>query len=250
MSRCLYLFAALMILAAGCQESNRMASVANPMSSAEYQSRPEMTESLFKDDQQALSNETIATILGSRIVIPDRCRVVVVRYGELGTHPWWTPELAQLDQEAVNTLLNQLRSCNRVSQANVLPSMLAPRVQSVPQLRQCAARCQADLILLYRPRGHSYQKERVLVSDQVKAYCQVEAVLLDVRTGVIPFTSTSVKDFTAKKSGKDFDFAETVRAAEIQAQAEALKEVADQTTQFLTTTPMPTISESTNAGES
>ena len=45
-----------------------------------------LTESLFREDQALLGNEELKTILGSPVVLPDRAKLAVVRFGRL---PYW-----------------------------------------------------------------------------------------------------------------------------------------------------------------
>ncbi|MBI5095628.1 MAG: hypothetical protein HZB26_24735 [Candidatus Hydrogenedentes bacterium] len=83
----------------------------------------------------------------------------------------------------------------------------------------------------------AYYKYRTLKSDQAKAYCSVEAVLLDVRTGIVPFTSAAVAEFLAQKDKDSFTFSEAVDAAEQEAAGKALLEVAGDLTKFLNALP-------------
>ena len=227
----------LMLLLAGCQS----ASTSNVMYAPdESPGRAALTESLFRSDQEVMTNESIERILDSTVVLPAHSRIVVLRFGE--TQPryywWWSsPEAARLEQGTLDGLLDELRKSPRVGSAMLLPSMLVPPSHSIPHLRQAAARCQADLVLLYRTSHYTYEKQRAFAADQVRAYCVVESVLLDVRTGVIPFTSTAVRDYTAEKTGKDINFAETVQLAQINAQAEALKKISTETVAFLGDVP-------------
>lgn len=216
------------LLCVGCQ-SARM----DYMSSPEYQARLELQESLFPGDQAVLSNEAIEQILSTRVVLPDKGRIAILRYGDRTGRRWWSDEVARLDRETAENLVARLRSSPRIADAALLPSLLTPREQSVPHLRAAAARYQADLLLIYRAASDRYEKQRLLGSDETRAYCTVEAVLLDTRTGIIPFTSVVVQDYTAKKSGEDLDLAETARKAELKALGQALDRVAGELVEFL-----------------
>lgn len=52
------------------------------------------------------------------------------------------------------------------------------------------------------------------VSPQAKAYSTCEGFLLDVRTGLIPFSRTITKDYLATKEKRDANIKETMARAE------------------------------------
>ena len=217
-------------LLAGCTSA---ASPARFMASDAYKSRQEITRSLFPSDQAVLNNEAIEKILSSKISLPPDGRIAVLDFGQRGAWHWWSTDLARLGTEAVRRLLDRLRSCDHVADASVLPSLLMPERRTVPYLREAAARYQADLLLVYRTASHTYRKDRFLAPDQVRAYCLVEAVLLDTRTGIVPFTTVATQRYTAEKSKKDFDTYETERKAELQALRDALENVGRDVAAFL-----------------
>ena len=111
--------------------------------------------------------------------------------------------------------------------------MLVPEKRTVPTLREAAARFQADLLLAYRTSCNSYNKYRFIDPNETKAYCSVEAILLDVRSGIITKSVVSSQDFVAKKQKEDVNFSETVKKAELEAISKSLLEVAKQVNNFL-----------------
>ncbi|MCC6490077.1 MAG: hypothetical protein IT364_21505, partial [Candidatus Hydrogenedentes bacterium] len=64
-------------------------------------------------------------------------------------------------------------------------------------------------------------------------YCTVEAALLDVRSGTVPFTTVGFEEVRASKAKEDLSFDETVDKAYHEAEAKALQEVAASVTQYL-----------------
>lgn len=212
-------------LAVGCAQAVPMRAGTDAVN-ASYLERPELRGSLFAADQQIVSDEVIEKILSSKVVPPPDARIIVLRFGQIFDWSWWSAEFARLDQTMVNRFLGTIRSSPRVASAEYLPSMLMPEKPTVPYLRQAAARCQADLVLIYRAAARTYEKQRLFASNEVKACCQVEAVLLDTRTCIVVFTTVAVQDFTATKTKDDFDYNETVRRAELEALGKALDAVA------------------------
>jgi hypothetical protein len=111
--------------------------------------------------------------------------------------------------------------------------MLVPEQRTVPYLREAAARYQADLLLAYRTNCRTFQKYKFIDPNETKAYCSIEAVLLDVRSGIVPFTLVSSNEFSAVKEAGDTNFNETIKKAEMSAVAKSLNQVATQLTAFL-----------------
>jgi hypothetical protein len=96
-----------------------------------------------------------------------------------------------------------------------------------------AARYQADLLLLYRDQCGSFEKYRFFQEDQTRAYCAVEAVLLDIRSGIIPFTVVATESFSAEKTKGENNFHETIKKAEYRALSKALSRVATDLSEFM-----------------
>ncbi len=114
-----------------------------------------------------------------------------------------------------------------------VPSLLTPEKQTVPYLREAAARYQADLLLVFRAYANAYQKERFLRPDQIRSYCMVEALLLDTRTGIVPFTATAREEYTTTKGKDDLSIGETHKKAELTALRKALDAIGDDVAAFL-----------------
>ncbi len=226
--RCLAV-SALMVLA-GCAHSRPDA--AAYMTSDSYRARPALTGSLFPGDEAVLGDKAIEKLLTSRIVLPAHLRLAVLRLSQDSNFGWyWQTPIPH--QRAVVGFIETLRGCDRLSDASVLPSLLVPEKQTVPFLREAAARYQARLLLLYRPAWTVFAKERVFGADEAKVLCRIEAVLLDVRTGTVPFTATASGDALAKKSKAELTFEETIWNARDEAFSSALSRLASDTVRFL-----------------
>ena len=115
----------------------------------------------------------------------------------------------------------------------MLPSLIMPARQTVPNLRLAAARFQADLLLVYRVQSRVYDKERFLRPKEVKARCIVEAVVFDVRTGLIPFASAAAQEYQAEAKKDDFGIEETAAKAEMKAVSAALSQIGSDVVAFL-----------------
>ena len=219
--------------AAGCGCVGRVVQVDNVASQA-YLGRPRLGESLFPSDQAVLSNEAIEQILSSRIVLPQTGRLAVLRFGWRPEVRWWSSEsIVELHEEIVGGLLDTLEGSKRLLDASLLPSLLTPEKQTVAYLREAAARYQADLLLVYSATSGTHRRKKLLARDQAKAYCTVEAVLLDVRTGIVPFTSAVTESATTTRSQDDLSFSETVQRAQLEAFNRAIARIGEELVGFL-----------------
>ena len=193
---------------------------------------PAADESLFTSDAAVLSDAEIARILSHPYAPPVQSRIALLA---LGQPQWfsWSDDLARQSEEVRQGVVSQLRTSGAVVSASYLPTFLVPEKRTVGLLREAAARYQADLLLIYRTSCRTYERYRLVRNDQTKAACSVEAALLDVRTGIVPFTTTVSRDYSAVKAVEDVTFEETVRKAELASVADALKEVASRVTTYL-----------------
>lgn len=223
---------------AGCSTAEPVPAL-SLMSSDPYGDRPTLRDSLFPADQAVLGNEAIQQILSSKIELPREARLAVLRFGSRWRMPqWWSEPLAQLHESIDGGLLDTLRASQRVSDASLLPSLMTPERQTVPHLREAAARFQADLLLVYRTISESHPKEKLLARNQVKAYCTAEAVLLDVRTGIVPFSSVVTRGVLVTESREDLRFSETIQRAELEATNQAVDQIAEELVHFLSALPV------------
>jgi hypothetical protein len=100
-----------------------------------------------------------------------------------------------------------------------MPTLLIPEKRTVPYLREAAARFQADLLLSYTTRIQTFEQTRLIGADGVKAACLLEPVLLDVRTGIVVYSSRNSETIATRKTPGDFNFSETVGKAQSDAQS-------------------------------
>lgn len=224
----------LIYCAFGCARSNSFAPARGFESDTlARDERGALNESLFKEDQAVLGNEELKTILASPVVLPQRAKLAVVRFGRMPYWWGWSEEFVRANEQIDTQFLGTLRRSGRLRDVAYMPSLVMPPAMTVPLVRQAAARLQADLVLIYRTSTSNYDQQRFLRAKRTKAYSTVEAVLLDTRTGVIPFSTVVNERFAAAESKRDYGFDETVARAEQQAIARAWHRLAEQTVAFL-----------------
>jgi len=227
----LYFVITLAFLMVGCSSYN---TIPRPESYyADVSSTvPADTSDLFGSGE-LLSDADIERILNYRLKLPPQNRVAILRLSDDSYWRYYSNDFNQLTDSISNELIKTLVSSDKIYDASFLPSMLIPEKRTVPYLREAAARYQADLLLIYRSSCQSYNKYRFVSPDETKAYCSVEAALLDIRKGIVPFTSLSTSEFGAVKHQNDTNFDETEKKAELEAIAKSLDEVARSLVSFL-----------------
>ncbi len=189
-------------------------------------------DSLFSGDAATLSDEAIRSILAYQYEAPALSRIALMPFGR---EIWsgWSEELALASEQMQAEVLNKLQASPKVYDASYLPSILVPQIRNVPHLREAAARYQADLLLVYRSYCQSFEKYRLFGADESRAYCGVEAVLLDTRTGLVPFTTVASRSYDVIKNSADANFQETMLRAQLEATTAAMGDVSSEVVQFL-----------------
>ena len=189
-------------------------------------------DSLFSSDNAILSDEAVKKILAFNFKLRDLNRIAILPIGQIYWHGW-SDELDKAGEAVQNTLIDKLRKAPSVFDASYLPTLLVPEKKTIGHLREAAARYQSDLLLIYKASFRTYEKYKLFSPDKSKAYCNLEAVLLDTRTGIVPFTILVNRTFTAEKKESDMSFYETIRKAQLSALESALIEVGDEVVKFL-----------------
>ena len=225
-----YLLFSIVIFVTGCTS---VATAPRPNNYYNPVSENSSEEPLFGATGGVLADKDIERILNYRLTLPSQNRIAILKLSGKSDWRHYSNDFTQLNEAIATDFIGQLRESPRVYDASFLPSMLVPEQRTVPYLREAAARYQADLLLAYRSDCRTFEKYKFIDPNETKAYCSVEAVLLDVRSGIVPFTVVSTNEFTARKQPGDTNFNETIKKAELAAVAKSLKETATQLSLFL-----------------
>lgn len=217
---------------------------ASIMSTQDYAAKEPVATSLFPSDQAVLSDEAVARILSSKLELPAKAKLALMKYSGdgfgtryYGSFYWRDEQYLQLQQAQVDTLSRALLASEQIAEVTPLPTLMIPKQMSIPVLREAAVRMQSDLLLVYRVTSDTYSQYRVFTKDRVKAYSTCEVVLLDVRTGLVPFTRVVSREQQELKLPTDFDLTQTMRRAEQAATIEALQAAAEELVAFVKTVP-------------
>lgn len=233
-----WLIAALCYSLYGCYPRPYAENIA--VAAKTYSSSPDrLTESLFDTEGRTISEADITRVLDGYIEIPDSARVALLNL-ESATlrryYPsYWSDENYRLLQQSfIDTLEHSLWRSDRVQRVNLLPQLLLSNDRNIFTLRESAVRMQADLLFIFSIYSNTYNKVRVFNKDQTKAYATCEGLLLDIRTGIVPFSTVVSRDYVATNQDSDASAADRSRRAETEASLRAVAEVAVQLRTFLT----------------
>ena len=225
--------AALML--AGCEAGSLYRS-------EEYQGRPLIHASLVKDEKALLSEEAIRTLLESRIRIPERVKLAVLPLGHHGTHDdnrYWRDshqaDFVQHKKAYLEALEGPLAETGRFPEITHVPALMLPPDPSLTRLREVAALMQAGLLLVYSTESHivTWVSPFLFSRDQVRVLASVDLILLDVRTGVVPYAETFHAEHLEKERSKDLSIVETQRRAERKATLLVLGRAAEGLKRFM-----------------
>ena len=193
--------------------------------------------SLFPGDAELLSDLSVDQTLDYGYQPPPRIRVAVMQLGR-EIYSTWSGHYLLVGDPLQQRLTDLLTESPRIHDASHLPEMLIPEQKSAARLRDAAALHQADLLLVFRSDCSSSYRLRFLLfrvfgASRAEGSCDVDTVLLDVRTGFVPMTSTVSKPFSVGRTSEDWNFLVKALAAQYAARSEALTEVGAQIVQFL-----------------
>ncbi len=224
------IFPVAVLLLAGCAAP--VSTLSRPDAYYESDRSGSTGDTLFSGDAKTLSDEAIRKILDYKYKPPALSRIALMPFGR---EIWssWSEELALASEKLQSDVLDRLRASPNVYDASYLPSILVPKNRTVPYLREAAARYQADLLLVYRSYCQSFDKYRFFAADKSRAFCGVEAVLLDTRTGLVPFTTVATRSYDVVENKTDTNFRETRLRAQLDATAAALGDVSTEIVGFL-----------------
>jgi hypothetical protein len=232
---------ALVVVLAGCgSQFTRSELEAYPQAySLRNRAVVDEPESLFPSDIAVLNDSAIKRILSYQVTLPHAGRLAVLQLSEPRVVEWWQdPEdFNRINQELSDSMLVALRRSPRIGRAAVLPAMMVPRQRTIPFLREAAARYQADLLLGYRTSCQLFRRSRFLKGSQYRTVCSVEAILLDTRSGIVPFTVVTTRSQIFEKEKEDFETREAIVKAQFQATQDALGDVASQVGEYLASVP-------------
>jgi hypothetical protein len=196
-----------------------------------------ITESLFNEKDRTLSEENIQKLLDGKLNLPDTLRIALFRYGMTNRYyskfyNFADENLVKSQQSYVDTLMSSLKDNRRVQSVHPIPSIMLSSSPTITQLRETSVRMLSDLLIVYANTSDIYYKYKVFKKDEAKAFATTEVLIMDIRTGLIPFSTVITKDFLTKTL-KDESIEEARKRAEKEAIVLTLIEAGQRVNVFL-----------------
>lgn len=191
-----------------------------------------LTESLFQNENKTLSESDIQKILDSKIQFADSLRIAIFNYSALSGSRYYSQvyyynseEQLKLQQDNIETITEKLNPIDNVTKVILLPQLVTGPKPDIFQLREAAVRLQADLLVVFTTFSDTYYNYKAFAKDEVKAFATCESILMDVRTGILPFTQIASQDVLLKKEKTDLNNEDLRRRAQAQAIQQALDKI-------------------------
>ena len=204
------------------------------------ENEPTLTKSLFPSDQRVISQAAIDTILTSKIQLPKNSKIALINFPSensqrsslYGYGFWRSEDYLKLQQSYIDTLSSHLLQSDFAESVIHLPSMLTPIEPTLPILREAAVRLQSPIMIVFRIYSDIYEEFRFFRGNKAKAFATLELVVLDIRTGIIPFTSIVTEEYLTEKIDSDSNFRETMKRAEREATLKSLNKASNNLSVF------------------
>ncbi|MBK5720082.1 hypothetical protein JGH11_04275 [Dysgonomonas sp. Marseille-P4677] len=196
-----------------------------------------ITQSLFTDQEARISEENIQKILDGKYTLPQQLRVAVVNIdnGSLINRRYgYDEDYLSSCQKYLSTLITNMEGHQRVQKVSLVPDIMMSTSPGFTSIREAAVRMQADVVLVYSIRGGMYSKYKVFSADEHKAFATTQVLIMDVRTGLVPFSTVVTEDYLSKKLKDDFNGNEAEKRIQEEAVMKTLIRVCDDINLFLT----------------
>lgn len=193
-----------------------------------------ITQSLFNDKTASISEDNIRKILDGNYTLPGKIRIAIVKLENPQAKYSWNDETYLKNQQAyADTLIQQFRQSPSVSEVTIIPGILMPGTPTYTSIREAAVRMQADVVAIYTIAGDLYSRYRLFNKADIKAFATTQLILMDVRTGLIPFTSIITKDHLSQKNNSELNYAEATTRIQNEAVLLTLNETGQKISSFL-----------------
>ncbi len=174
----------------------------NPNEYTYVNNDPPITKSLFDDKSSTISEENIQKILNGNYDLPNMIRVAFVKLesSENQSRYYWSDEeYLKSQQQYLDLFSDQFKNSTRVKSIATIPDILISKNPTFTSIRESAVRTQSDIVVVYSINSDIYSQYKLFSKTDIKAFATTQLIILDVRTGLIPFTTIVDKDFKDKK---------------------------------------------------
>ncbi|HYE54334.1 MAG TPA: hypothetical protein VD996_05805 [Chitinophagaceae bacterium] len=192
-------------------------------------------QSLFNDKSSTISEENIQKILDGTYSLPQQLRIAVVRLepAQVRRYYWTDEQYLKTQQSYLDLFAGKFRQSPRVTRLSVVPDLLVSRTPSFTSIREAAIRMQADVVVIYSITSDIYSKYKLFSKTDIKAFATTQLIMLDVRTGLVPFSTIVTRDVLSQKKKEELDHTEAASRVQNQAVLLTIDEIGQKITDFL-----------------
>ena len=195
-----------------------------------------ITQSLFNDRNSTIAEQDIQKILDGNYKLPPKLRVAIVRIDNAPAYQryYWNNEYFLKTQQSYLDLFTQrIRRSGRVTNVSVIPDLLISKSPSFTNIREAAVRMQADAVVVYSITSDLYSNYKLFSKTDLKAFATTQFIMLDVRTGLVPFSSIVTKDAITQRRKEETGIEEASTRVQQEAVLQTINEIGEQLNTFL-----------------
>jgi hypothetical protein len=197
-----------------------------------------MTHSLFSDKAATISEEGIQKTLNGSYKLPAQLRVAIVRLEPAAAGPyyrsyWRNEDYLKMQQSYLDVFTEKLQLSPRVTRISVVPELLISKTPSFTNIREAAVRMQADIVVVYSITSDIYSRSRLFSKTDIKAFATTQLIMMDVKTGLVPFSAVVTKDYLSKRKKEELEDAEARARAQHEAVLLTIFEIGQRIADFL-----------------
>jgi hypothetical protein len=195
-----------------------------------------ITQSLFSDRASTISEENIQKILDGTYKLPKQLRVAIVRLEptpQLKRYYWSDEQYLKTQQSYLDLFMNNFKQSSRVTKLSIIPDLLISKTPSFTNIREAAVRMQADVVVVYAITSDIYSKYKFFSKPDIKAFATTQLIVLDIRTGLIPFSTIVTRDFLSQKKKEELGNAEAASRIQNEAVLLTINDIGQKITDFL-----------------
>ena len=196
---------------------------------------PPILISLFDDKNATISEENIQKILDGNYSLPKDLRVSIVKLDgtqKQSSYYWANEDYLKSQQAYLDLFSEKLKSSSRVKQVSIIPDLLVSRAPSFTTIREAAVRMQSDIVLVYSINSDIYTAYKLFTKSAIKAFATTQIIVLDVRTGLVPFSAIVTKDFQSSKLNTEVSEIEASTRIKNQAILLTIEDIGTQLSEF------------------
>ena len=234
--RNLFILPAIVLFFASCGGNRAASNKSYPSDEREYSAdyNDPITQSLFADKNSTITEENIQKILDGTIKVPEKLRVAVIRIDEHEKRYYWNTEQYQrMNQAYMDLITSQLKKTGRVTKVSSVPDLLINKPLNYTSIREAAVRMQSDVAVIFAINTDTYSKTKFLSKTDFKCFANTQLIILDIRTGLILFSSVVSKDAMGQKKENEMDNAEALKRIQHEAALLTLDEIGQRINEFL-----------------